>query len=172
MLVHFAPLAVDPAALTEALCAVVPIVQAQVQRRWLIPITYDGQDLHNVAAHVSRTPETVILLHASVEYTVACLGFAPGFAYLNGLPPELHIPRRSAPRAEIPAGSLILGGQQTAVMPLALPSGWHVLGRCDVPFFDAARAPPSLLQPGDRVRFIPTEAALLSAAPLHCEVVL
>ncbi len=143
---------------------------AAAARRWHIAVVYDGEDLAWVAAQLGCATADVVARHSAVEYAVACLGFAPGFAYLSGLPANLHLPRRATPRARIPAGSLILGGQQTAVMPLAMPSGWHILGRTDVRLFAVDRAAPSLLLPGDRVRFVPTDAADLAGAPPRCEV--
>jgi KipI family sensor histidine kinase inhibitor len=138
-------------------------------RLWQIPAVYDGADLPEVAARLELSVPVLIAAHAGADYEVACIGFAPGFAYLRGLPPELHVPRRPSPRASIPGGSLILGGQQTAIMPMAMPSGWHVLGRTRVALFDAQRAAPSLLLPGDRVRFVPVSAGELAVAEARCE---
>ena len=139
------------------------------QRTWQIPVVYDGADVAEVAARLGLAVQHVVALHASQPYSVACLGFAPGFAYLSGLPADLHLPRRATPRSEIPAGSLILGGQQTAIMPLAMPSGWHILGRTRAKLFDAQRAEPSLLCPGDTVRFVPVAAADLPHVEVRCE---
>jgi KipI family sensor histidine kinase inhibitor len=81
------------------------------------------------------------------------LGFQPGFAYMGGLEKALHTPRRSSPRVEVPAGSVGIGGEQTGIYPATSPGGWQLIGRTSVPLFDPARSPPTLLQPGDRVRF-------------------
>ncbi len=169
LLVHFDPLAAGLVLLSDAIAAVAPQTVAPPQRRWHIAATYDGEDLDAVAAQLGLSPAAVVAQHSAAQYAVACLGFAPGFAYLTGLPTALHVPRRASPRPQIPAGSLIVGGQQTAVMPLPLPSGWHILGRTHLALFDAARAEPSLLLPGDWVRFVPTAAALLATAAVRCE---
>ncbi|MGI4983367.1 MAG: 5-oxoprolinase subunit B family protein, partial [Janthinobacterium lividum] len=81
------------------------------------------------------------------------LGFQPGFAYLGGLDPRLHTPRHATPRLQVPAGSVGIGGEQTGVYPAVSPGGWQLVGYSDLPFFDAQREPPCLMQPGDQVRF-------------------
>ena len=83
------------------------------------------------------------------------LGFAPGFPYLLGLDPQLHMPRRASPRTRVPAGSIAIGGVQTGIYPTELPGGWQLIGRTPLALFDARRDPPTLLVPGDRVRFVP-----------------
>ena len=125
-----------------------------------IPVCYggeDGPDLEAVAAHAGLSLLEVIERHAAVEYRVAMLGFAPGFPYLLGLDPQLATPRLAQPRARVEAGSVAIGGAQTGVYPRPGPAGWRVIGRTDVVLFDPARSPPSLLQPGDRVRFVPRD---------------
>ena len=120
-----------------------------------IPVRYDGPDLASLAALHGLAPERVVELHTAPEYRVAFLGFVPGFAYLEGLPPALHTPRLAAPRKEVPAGSVGIAGAQTGIYPIATPGGWQLIGRTDAALFDPARTPMSLLQPGDRVRFRP-----------------
>jgi inhibitor of KinA len=122
-------------------------------REITIPVWYGGEDLHEVAAHVQLSPEEVIARHTRVAYRVAMLGFAPGFPYLLGLDPALAMPRRSTPRTCVPAGSVAIGGQQTGIYPQALPGGWQLIGRTPLRMFDPAADAPSLLSPGDRVRF-------------------
>lgn len=122
-----------------------------------IPVAYDGEDLHAVAEAVGLTPAEVIAAHAGSAYTVAFCGFSPGFAYLRGLDPRLHVPRRDTPRPRVPAGSLAIAAGYSAVYPLASPGGWHLLGRTDVTLFDPERAHPALLTPGMGVRFVPVD---------------
>jgi KipI family sensor histidine kinase inhibitor len=121
-----------------------------------IPMCYGGdfgQDLDAIAQRAGMTPDQVIERHMRTEYTVAMLGFAPGFPYLLGLDPALHTPRRANPRTRVPAGSVAIGGAQTGIYPRELPGGWNLIGRTPLALFDARRAPPCLLTPGDRVRF-------------------
>ena len=118
-----------------------------------IPVRYDGEDLPEVAGLTGLEPEEVVRRHTAPEYTVAFLGFSPGFPYLVGLDPALQVPRRDTPRTSIPAGSVGLAGNQTGIYPTATPGGWQLIGRTEVTLFDPARDPPALLAPGTRLRF-------------------
>lgn len=118
-----------------------------------IPVVYDGDDLDEVAHLSGLTVDEVIAVHTGATYRVAFCGFAPGFAYLTGTDPLLHLPRRDTPRARVPAGSVAIAAGYSAVYPLASPGGWHLLGRTDVRAFDPARTTPALLRPGMQVRF-------------------
>lgn len=120
-----------------------------------IPVRYDGEDLAEVAAELGTDTQTVVALHSSAEYRVAFMGFAPGFGYLVGLPTQLQLPRRSTPRTRVPAGSLAIAGEYSAVYPGESPGGWLLLGHTDVRLFDANAQSPALLHPGLRVRFEP-----------------
>jgi KipI family sensor histidine kinase inhibitor len=121
-----------------------------------IPVQYGGEfgpDLQAVASHTGLSVREVVQRHADGEYVVFFLGFQPGFAYMGGLEEALHTPRRASPRLEVPAGSVGIGGEQTGIYPATSPGGWQLIGRTELPLFDPARRPPTLLQPGDRVRF-------------------
>ena len=118
-----------------------------------IPVSYDGEDLPEVARLTGLEAEEVVRRHTAPEYTVAFLGFSPGFPYLVGLDPALEVPRRDTPRTSIPAGSVGLAGGQTGIYPTASPGGWQLIGRTEVTLFDPGRDPPALLAPGGRLRF-------------------
>ncbi|MGW6917765.1 5-oxoprolinase subunit PxpB [Kitasatospora sp. NPDC054939] len=118
-----------------------------------IPVRYDGADLAEVAALWDVSPEAAVRIHSSHEYVVAFCGFAPGFGYLTGLPSRYEVPRRATPRSSVPAGSVALAGPYTGVYPRSSPGGWQLLGRTDLPLWDATREPAALLAPGVRVRF-------------------
>jgi KipI family sensor histidine kinase inhibitor len=118
-----------------------------------IPVRYDGEDLAEVAGLTGLDAEEVVRRHTAPEYTVAFLGFSPGFPYLVGLDPALEVPRRDTPRTSIPAGSVGLAGDQTGIYPSASPGGWRLIGRTEVRLFDPDRDPPALLAPGGRLRF-------------------
>ncbi len=120
-----------------------------------VPVVYDGADLAEVAVLTGLPEAEVVERHAAATYTVAFVGFAPGFGYLTGLDPVLRVPRRDTPRERVPAGAVAIAGGYAAVYPQATPGGWRLLGCTDLVVFDPARTPPALLGPGDRVRFEP-----------------
>lgn len=135
---------------------------AAVGRRVEIPVIYGseyGPDLAAAADELGITPEQLAALHAGSDYTVAMIGFAPGFPYLFGLDPALALPRLATPRVRVPAGSVGVAGGQTGIYPRESPGGWRLLGRTPLRLFDPHGTPPSLLQPGDRVRFVAIDAA-------------
>lgn len=122
-----------------------------------IPVAYGGEfgpDLADVAAHTGLTPAEVVRRHSGGEYIVYLLGFLPGFAFMGGLPPELATPRRAEPRTAVPARSVGIGGEQTGIYPLVSPGGWQLIGQTSLALFDPTAASPTLLRPGDRVRFV------------------
>jgi len=126
------------------------------KRRVQIPVCYDEEfalDLDRVANHTSLTPDAIVTLHSSAEYTVACIGFMPGFPFLAGLPQPLHVPRLESPRTKVLAGSVAIANAQAGVYPLESPGGWNVLGRTPLQLFRVNESPPTLLRPGDRVQF-------------------
>ena len=118
-----------------------------------IPVTYDGPDLHAVAAACALSPEEVVRRHREARYTVAFIGFAPGFGYLIGGDPQLRPGRRDQPRERVPAGSVAIAGEYAAVYPRASPGGWQLIGHTDLVMFDPGRDPPALAAPGTRVCF-------------------
>ena len=127
-------------------------------RRHEIPVRYggdDGPDLSTTAALLGVTPERLIELHAGREYKVRFLGFAPGFAYLGDLAPELVVRRLELPRTTTPAGSVAIAEGYTGVYPASLPGGWRIIGRTAAVLFEPSADPPTTLLPGDIVRFRP-----------------
>jgi KipI family sensor histidine kinase inhibitor len=125
-----------------------------------VPVDYSG--LGEVASMLGLSEKGVIRLHSGADYTVAALGFAPGFPYLTGLPESLHLRRMATPR-KVAAGSVAIAGNQAGIYPFDSQGGWHVLGRTDLRLFDPSRAQPALLKPGDRVKFVPGELSNESA---------
>jgi inhibitor of KinA len=122
-----------------------------------VPVCYDhefGPDLDDVGRHTQISTKEVIDLHSAAEYRVSCIGFVPGFPFLTGLPKKLATPRRATPRKEIAPGSVGIGGAQTGIYPLRSPGGWNLIGRTPLRLFDPGKDPPTLLQAGDRVRFL------------------
>ncbi|MEH6496092.1 MAG: allophanate hydrolase subunit 1, partial [Pseudomonas marincola] len=119
-------------------------------------VCYEGEyapDLEEVAQRSKLSTNEVIQLHSSMIYDILFIGFLPGFPFLAELPEILRFPRRTSPRLRVPAGSVAIANDQTAIYPWESPGGWHLLGRCPVPLFNSAWAEPSLLTPGGQVSF-------------------
>ena len=119
-----------------------------------ISTTFDGEDFSAVAEHWGISPDQAVQRLTGTELTVAFCGFAPGFAYLRGLDPAWAVPRLSAPRPRVPAGSVALAGEYAGIYPSASPGGWRLVGRTTETLFDVRRQPPALLTPGTRVRLV------------------
>ncbi|GAA4128736.1 allophanate hydrolase subunit 1 [Nocardioides fonticola] len=119
-----------------------------------VPVSWDGPDLDAVAGYWGCSPTEVVARLEAHEFRSAFCGFAPGFAYLAGLPEAWALPRLASPRPRVPAGSVALAGTWAGVYPTASPGGWQLVGRTEVVLFDADADPPALLAPGTRVRFV------------------
>ena len=139
-------------------------------REWIVPVCLDhavAEDADEAAALLSvRATQLRARLLAST-LTVGMYGFAPGFAYLSGLDPALHVPRRAAPRPPVAPGTLIIAAGQAAIVPASMPTGWYAVGRSPVTVFDPARTDrgeaPVPFAPGDRVRFERIDPGALDA---------
>ncbi|MCM0616186.1 5-oxoprolinase/urea amidolyase family protein [Paenarthrobacter sp. TYUT067] len=118
-----------------------------------IDTVYDGDDLADVAELTGLSVDGVVAAHTGQIWTVAFAGFAPGFGYMVGENEVLTVPRRSSPRTAVPAGSVALGGQYSAVYPRRSPGGWQLIGRTGARMWDLDRAQPALVRPGDRVQY-------------------
>lgn len=118
-----------------------------------VPVVYDGADLDDVAALSGLSVLEVVERHTRRELVVGWLGFTPGFAYLTGLDPVLHVSRLPTPRTSVPAGAVAIAGPYAAVYPSASPGGWRLLGRSLMAVWDVTADPPAVLTPGTRVRF-------------------
>lgn len=120
-----------------------------------IAVDYDGEDLAEVARLTTMSIDEVVRRHSAARYVVEFVGFAPGFAYLTGLDPALHLPRLDSPRPSVPTGSVAIAGPYAAVYPRSSPGGWRLLGRTDSVLFDVDADPPTRLVAGTVVRFEP-----------------
>lgn len=143
------------AALLATAAEPVPPGGAEAAETVVVPVVYDGADLADVARESGLSESEVVARHAGRELVVGWLGFAPGFAYLTGLDPVLHLPRLATPRTSVPAGSVAIAGPYSAVYPSASPGGWRLLGRTTLRVWDVEADPPARLRPGTRVRFEP-----------------
>lgn len=159
--VYFDPLQTDLAALERAIAGefgAIESISAVADRSIIeIPVRYggaDGPDLDLVAEFAGCSPGEVIARHTARTYRVYMLGFVPGFCYMGRVESSIAAPRHRVPRERVPAGSVGIAGGQTGVYPVESPGGWQLIGRTDTVMFDATRARPSLLAPGDLVRFV------------------
>lgn len=167
LLVDFDPLQLSHAELAERIRSAVnppgatSPAELQTPHRYsartiTVPVCYEpafGPDLEDVATHHGISQDDLIRLHTSPTYLVYFLGFSPGFAYLGGLDPKLATPRLATPRQHVAAGAVGIAGEQTGVYPVDSAGGWRLIGRTPLRLFDSAAAQPSLMRPGDHVRF-------------------
>ncbi len=165
LLVQFDPLVTSQDQVTTAVCEALEQAEEGSRapsRLVTIPVAYggaDGPDLDEVARLAGLTPSEVITRHTGASYRVYFLGFQAGFPYLGGLPAEIAVPRLDRPRSRVPAGSVAIAERQAGIYPATSPGGWRILGRTSARLWDPAADPPSLLRPGDRVRFVAVDAA-------------
>jgi KipI family sensor histidine kinase inhibitor len=134
---------------------VTPDTVAPAERRAdvVIDVVYDGPDLDEVADRTGLSAAEVIAAHTGTLWRVGFSGFAPGFAYLVDGDPRLKVPRRSDPRTSVPAGSVALAGEFSAVYPRQSPGGWQLIGHTDAVLWNIDRQDPALLTQGMWVEF-------------------
>lgn len=156
LLVRFDPDRTDPTRLGPRLQAVAPRppAEADVRAPLVVPVVYDGEDLADAAAMAGTTSAELVRWHTGQVWTSAFCGFAPGFAYLVGSAPSLELPRRREARTVVPAGSVALAGEFSAVYPRSSPGGWQLIGRTDVAMWSLERGQPALAPAGTRIRFV------------------
>ena len=158
LLVHYDPLTIDFETLRVAIKPLLSQgdIPAQTGKRWLIPVLYGGQaaaDLPQLANRQGLSDEQVIEIHSSAVYRVYMVGFAPGWTFLGGLDTRLYTPRLDTPRAEVPAGCISIGGEQTLIGGQAMPSGWNLIGQTPERSFAPERDEPFFMAAGDEVSF-------------------
>lgn len=132
--------------------------QSVEERTIVIPVCYGGEfgpDLEYVAAYHALSTDEVVQIHTENDYLVYMLGFAPGFPFMGGMNEAIATPRKETPRLSIAPGSVGIAGKQTGVYPLETPGGWQIIGRTPKKLFLPGHTPPTLLQSGDKIRFVP-----------------
>jgi KipI family sensor histidine kinase inhibitor len=166
--IHYDPLRIGRAALVSVVEKALRGGARRVRdaARWTLPCCYApefGEDLDEAAERLGMARQDIIRQHAAATYRVYMYGFAPGFAYLGGLPVELAVPRRPTPRAPHPAGAIVIGGGLCAVGTFPMPTGWYVLARTPERLYAPERAEPFLIRAGDGLRFEPVDAETFGA---------
>ena len=122
-----------------------------------IPVRFgpdESLDLASISEQSGLSPEDAVSLFLSGNYYVYMLGFLPGFPYMGSVDERIAVPRRSAPRLNVPKGSVGIAGRQTGIYPSESPGGWQIIGRTDLELLTSDISSPCLLRPGDNVRFI------------------
>lgn len=167
LMLHYDPLVLD----REALAARVLTLTGGASQRaaaatlWTLPCCYDaphGEDIGQVAERTGLSAEAIVALHAGATYRVYMYGFAPGFAYLGGLPKELAVPRRASPRPPHPRNAVVIGGGLAAVATVPMPTGWYVVGATPARLYAPERAESFFVGAGDAIRFEPVDASTFS----------
>ncbi len=163
LMIHYDPLVLDRDDLAARVTALAAARRGPARRRPLdLPCCYDpacAEDIGAVAQATGLTVERVAALHAGAEYRVYMYGFAPGFAYLGGLPKDLAVSRRATPRPPHPANALLIGGGLAAVGTFPMPTGWYVIGRTPERLYAPQRPEPFPVAVGDTLRFEAIDAA-------------
>ncbi|TGE02545.1 5-oxoprolinase subunit B family protein [Methylobacterium nonmethylotrophicum] len=168
LMIHYDPLVLDRDALAERILSLAarPGAARAGAAIWTLPCCYDpafAEDIAAVAEATGLTVERVAALHAGAEYRVYMYGFAPGFAYLGGLPSALAVSRRATPRPPHPENALLIGGGLAAVGTFPMPTGWYVVGRTPERLYAPHRPDPFPVAVGDTLRFDPIDAATFAA---------
>lgn len=158
LLVIFDPLVTDHNQVQDAVAALLPSKagESDAGTEHVVEVCYDGTfcpDLAAVAHACDMTPEAVINAHVSATYRVCMYGFAPGYAYMSGVPRDIHVPRKQAPVRDIPAGSVMIAGPQCLTTTLVMPTGWSIIGRSPTQIMRDDPARPFLFDVGDTIRF-------------------
>jgi inhibitor of KinA len=125
-------------------------------RQHEVGVCYDADlapNLGQVAETVGLSQDAVIAAHLAGSYDVSMYGFAPGYAYLAGVPEPIHLPRKPAAIRGVAAGSVIIAGPQCLITTLTMPTGWWVIGRSPMKILTGNPARPFLFDVGDRIKF-------------------
>ena len=160
LMVHYEPLATDSASLTAAIENLLDSSSGEPKpvKLWRIPACYaisHAPDLAEVAQRTGLSAAEVVRVHSGTRFHIYMLGFVPGYPYMGDLPDPLVLPRRTDPRIRVPAGSIAIATNMTAIYPLESPGGWHLIGSTPIRLFDLRWPRPALLSPGDAVQFEP-----------------
>jgi inhibitor of KinA len=164
LMVIYDPLALSVSLLKsqiDALCKTLDDFQLPDPRTIEIPVVYGGEhgpDLQWVADYHKIAPQDVVRLHIQPIYQVYMIGFMPGYPYMGEVVDALVTPRRKTPRTHVARGSVGIAQRQTGIYSVASPGGWQIIGRTPVHLFDPQSKPPSLLEMGDRVKFVAIDA--------------
>ncbi|MDQ2066551.1 allophanate hydrolase subunit 1 [Xinfangfangia sp. CPCC 101601] len=155
LLVRFDPLVTDRATVEQHLKTLnsAALETVLAGNRHEVSVVYDGSDLAEVARQCGLSEAEVARCHQSGTYEVAMYGFAPGYAYLSGLPAPLAIDRKPNAVRNVPAGSVIIAGGMCLITTLTMPTGWWRIGRTDAQVLTGNPDRPFAFAVGDKIQF-------------------
>ncbi|MHB2209860.1 5-oxoprolinase subunit B family protein [Methylobacterium sp. CM6257] len=168
LMLHYDPLLLDRDTLAGRVRSLVAeaTARAATPTTWILPCCYEaphGEDIAQVAERTGLSPDALVSTHAGATYRVYMYGFAPGFAYLGGLPKALAVPRRASPRPPHPRNAILIGGGLAAVATVPMPTGWYVIGATPARLYAPERDPSFFVGAGDLIRFEVVDAATFDA---------
>ncbi len=168
LLILYDPLTIDSSSLIAKISKLLDqgSPHARPATLWRLPACYESThapDLQEVAERTGHSIEEIVQAHIDTVFHVYMIGFVPGHPYMGNLPEWISLPRRVDPRVRVPAGSLAIAGTLGVIYPIESPGGWHLIGATPVRLFDSGAARPSLLSPGDKVKFSQVTASEFSA---------
>lgn len=126
-------------------------------KTWEVPTCYAeslAPDLAELAQTLGMTTDAIAEQHSSGQYKVYMYGFAPGYAYLGGVPESIQVPRKQAPVMNVPPQTVMIAGQQALITTLPMPTGWWRIGMTTFQPLQKHRDKPFVLNVGDTVKFI------------------
>ena len=158
LLIDFDPLVTDHEQIRRCVDGLLhrPAVRQEAGRWHEVEVCYEAHfspDLAAVAERAGRSIEAAIDCHLQGDYQVRMYGFAPGYAYMSGVPEAIQVPRKPSPVRDIAAGSVLIAGPQCLVTTLVMPTGWSIIGRSPTRILTDDEGAPFLFDVGDKVRF-------------------
>ena len=133
---------------------------------WQVPVCYENApDLDEVARRTGLSTDAVIAAHLAGDYRVFLYGFAPGYAYMGGLPEAIKLDRKTTPVRGVPAGQIIIAGTMCLITTLVMPTGWWIIGRTPTRVLTGGEARPFLFDVGDHIQFHRVSQAEFEALP-------
>ncbi len=158
LLVIFDPILADHIDIQAAISKLFPIPNTTDGRvaKHLVDVCYDEEfapDLKAVADASGLSENAVIDKHLTSELRVSMYGFAPGYAYMSGLSAAIQVPRKKTALRDVPAGSIIIAGQQCLITTMKMPTGWSIIGRTHTKVITGNKERPFLFNIGDKISF-------------------
>ncbi len=117
-----------------------------------LPVYFnDHEDWENVKSATGLSKNEFIDKLLVTKLNISMFGFLPGFIYLDGIDPSLHIPRKTIPSKYVKANSIALGGKYIGLYSIDSPGGWHVIGQSPISILETSTLPPVQMDVGDQI---------------------